>query len=215
MLNRNQPTYMFQNHWSENTCYFNVSNCKAFVPYSISLSSHLLSSVKIVSTDIKAIFIEINIHISDLMSKLLNMEIHLHLCMKWKFKLARSSENRETWARTSIPINLVFTLATDNVHFYLTFKYNSVPMLALIDGHKIKFYLRQNFFSAGNCKYVTVILQENLQLKYKFCIAVSHKLTQLPFLLLTYEYFIYTVRYVYDPSAFQISHALLYTIFTI
>ena len=59
-------------------------------------------------------------------------------------------------------------------------------MLAHTDGHKIKFYLSQNFCSAGDCKYVTVILKGNLMLKYKFCTDVSHNLTQLPCLYLTY-----------------------------
>jgi len=87
-------------------------------------------------------------------------------------------------------------------------------MLAYRDGKKIRFYLSQNIFSADCCKYLTVILKGNLLLKYIFCSAVSHNLTQLPCLFLIYEYFI-DCTHVYDPSAFQISHALLYTILNI
>jgi hypothetical protein len=148
----------------------------------------------------------------------MEIQSHLHLCMKWKFKLAFWEEliHLVPWAWTSIRVNFVFTLYIDYVHFYLTLKHNSVPMLACRDGHNIKFYWSQNIFNGGSCKYLTVILQKNLLLKYIFCIAVSHNLTQLPCLFLTYEYFIYIdCRYVYDPSAFQISHALLYTILNI
>jgi hypothetical protein len=126
----------------------------------------------------------------------MEIQSHLHLCMRWKFKLTFWEEltHLVPWAWPSIPVNLVFTLYTDNVHFYLTFQYNPVPMLACRDGHKIKFYLSQNFFSADNYKYLTVILKGNLLLKYILCIAVSHNLTQLPCLLLTYEYFIYRLQ---------------------
>jgi len=147
VLNRSQPTYMFQHHRSENTHYFDVSNCRAQLTcYYLCTLLNQPEQPFVKQCENGQYWYKSHFYRDKYSETCLNAKNfgiwgynHIYICV-WSENLNwEELIHLVPSAWTSIPVNHVFTPYIDNVHFYLTFKYNSVPMLAWRDGHKIKF----------------------------------------------------------------------------